>query len=339
MTFGIYQKSSEPPALVESDIGYPRSVDVLGLTKHGVQAVVYFCQTDDSPDAYGWKTACSNGWDVSNEIVGWTALPAPEMAPGLLDYNWNVEQAKRIKQSIESLNKARHSLLQPLLRNYRALAPEQLEELLHALSAGEDLQDIRRQVGCSSAPWSSLESLPDWLANECMDEIRRHGWPNEGRIGFIKKKASEFGYHFNFAGNIFMYAGEQPEPTTDPRLIKKKSSAMSTCSLDLAEREAVATALEIVGAEDLSDDGRQDSITVHGAFANAIISEQLQTLEARERSGVEGEPIRISRGGHLEIWCNGFYVEGSGVRRLVHTAARKVLGIEPEPISDPRRTK
>lgn len=339
MIFGIFQKPSEPPALVESDIGYPRSVDVLGLTKQGSQAVVFFCQTDDSPDTYGWKTACSNCWDVSTEIVGWTALPAPAMASGLLDYNWDVEQAKRIKHSIESLDDARHSLLQPLLRNYRDLAPEQLEELLHGLSPGQDFQDVRAQVGRNTSPFESLVSLPEWLAQECREEIRKHGWPNEGRIGFIKRKASEFGYRYNFAGNIFMYAGEQPEPTTDPRLNNKESSSMGTCSLELAEREAVATALEIVGAEDLSDDGRQDSITVHGAFANAIISEQLQTLEARERSGVEGEPIRISRGGHLEIWCNGFYVEGSGVRRLVHTAARKVLGTEPEPISDPRRTK
>lgn len=323
MTFGIFQKLSEAPALIERDIGYPRSNDVLGLMASGNQAVVRYCQTDDSPDTFGWITACSNGFDVTNQIVGWTELPAAAMPSGLLDYCWNVDQAKRIKQSIEALDKVRNDLLKPLLSNYRALAAEQLHEVLQALPPGEIFCDVSSQVARSTAPFQSLSSLPKWLVDECLDEVRKHGWPNQSRISFIKQKASELGYSYNFAGNLFIYAGEQPEPLTDPRLKEDSYS------------EEIASALEIVGAEDFSDDGRYGSITVHGAFANAIISEQLDSLETRKRFGVEGEPVRISRMGRLEVWCNGFYVEGRGVRKLVHDAARKLLGTETEQKSKP----
>ena len=95
--------------------------------------------------------------------------------------------------------------------------------------------------------------------------------------------------------------------------------------IDEIEFKAIEATLRIVGAEDCSDDGCAGVIVIHGAFANAIVSEQLQTLDARTRFGVEGEPVRVSRYGHLEFWCNGFYMEGPGVRSVVHNAARKVL--------------
>jgi hypothetical protein len=102
---------------------------------------------------------------------------------------------------------------------------------------------------------------------------------------------------------------------------------MDNQAIENGEREAIDAALRIVGAEDFSDDGCSGEVVVHGAFANAIISEQLQSLETRKRFGVEGEPVQVRRYGHLEFRCNGFWVEGTGVRRIVHSAARKVLGI------------
>lgn len=88
--------------------------------------------------------------------------------------------------------------------------------------------------------------------------------------------------------------------------------------------EPIAAALLIVGAEDFSDDGTPGVVVVEGAFANAIMAEQLRNPDARQKFDVIDKPVRISRTSQLEVWCNGFYVEGSGVRGLVHRAARTV---------------
>lgn len=83
-------------------------------------------------------------------------------------------------------------------------------------------------------------------------------------------------------------------------------------------------ALRIVGAEDFSDDGQAGVVTVSGAFASAIIVEMASDPEARRRLGLDDQPVRISRMGGLEIWCNGFYLEGRSVRGVVHSAWRTV---------------
>jgi hypothetical protein len=217
MPFGIFEPASTPPVLVEAYTGYPRSVDVLGLTKQGEQIVVVYCQTDDEPDLYGWRTTCRNAWDVTDEIVGWMSLPAPIVRGGEMDDSTRVEQSKQLQQLIASLTEARDKIILPLMRDLRSHAPEQLEELLHGLSAGFLFSETRSTLSRCSSPYSSLMHLPDWLRQECRDEIRKHGWPNEGRVAFIKNQAKEFGYRYDFATNGFVYIGPEPEPVTDPR--------------------------------------------------------------------------------------------------------------------------
>ncbi|WP_242560015.1 MULTISPECIES: hypothetical protein [Pandoraea] len=84
----------------------------------------------------------------------------------------------------------------------------------------------------------------------------------------------------------------------------------------------VDRALQIVGAEDLSDDGVSGVVTVDGLFAAEVIAAMVSDPDARKRLGLDGQPVRISRMGGLEIWCNGFYMEGKGVRSVIHRAAR-----------------
>ncbi|MHC2876598.1 hypothetical protein [Ralstonia sp. 121560039-2] len=86
----------------------------------------------------------------------------------------------------------------------------------------------------------------------------------------------------------------------------------------------VDRALRIVGAEDFSDEGQSGVVTVSGDFASAIVGELASDPEARRRMGLDDQPVRISRMGGLEVWCNGFYIEGRGVRGVVHRAARAV---------------
>ena len=68
----------------------------------------------------------------------------------------------------------------------------------------------------------------------------------------------------------------------------------------------VAQALRIVGAEDFSDDGQSGVVTVSGDFASAIMGQLASDPDARRRMGLDDQPVRISRMGGLEIWCNGF---------------------------------
>ncbi len=86
----------------------------------------------------------------------------------------------------------------------------------------------------------------------------------------------------------------------------------------------VDQALRIVGAADFSDAGKSGVLTVVGGFAAALIGQMVSDPEARRRLGLDGEPVRVSRMGSLELWCNGFYMEGRGVRGVVHRAARTV---------------
>jgi hypothetical protein len=92
-------------------------------------------------------------------------------------------------------------------------------------------------------------------------------------------------------------------------------------------------ALMIVGDEYGATNGRQSSMTVTGDFATAIMTAHLDSEQGRMALGIHQQPVEIRRGAVLEIWCNGFYVEGSGVRRIVHSAVRTMLNM-PEPTAE-----
>lgn len=101
-------------------------------------------------------------------------------------------------------------------------------------------------------------------------------------------------------------------------------------TLPLEGNDAIAKALAIVGNEDGTGAGVDGSVIVQGEFASAIMRVQMPCIEARNRFGVLDRPVEVSRLGKLEVWCRGFYVEGRGVRRLVHQAAREVGYLQPE---------
>lgn len=88
----------------------------------------------------------------------------------------------------------------------------------------------------------------------------------------------------------------------------------------------IQAALRIVGAEDYSDGGGSGEITVSGPFAATIVREHMPDDESRKMRGLENAPVRISRYSHLELWCNGYYIEGRGVRGLIHRSVRSVCG-------------
>jgi hypothetical protein len=102
-------------------------------------------------------------------------------------------------------------------------------------------------------------------------------------------------------------------------------TAQKPLRLSAEDQIEIGTALSIVGAEDFSNDGQMGHIEVHGVLANAIMTAHFPDEEVRKFRGLIDQPVRVSRSGHLEIWCNGFYVEGKGVRGLVHRAVRELL--------------
>lgn len=88
------------------------------------------------------------------------------------------------------------------------------------------------------------------------------------------------------------------------------------------QAEQVSRLLYIVGTEDGTDKGAEGRITVEGALGREIMKE-VQPLRAH---WFDGKPVRVSReGGKLEICCDGWYLEGRGVRAVVHTAIRQTL--------------
>lgn len=81
-------------------------------------------------------------------------------------------------------------------------------------------------------------------------------------------------------------------------------------------------ALRIAGPEDFSYDGKFGSVQLTGHFAEALI-DNIRGC-AHNRSWFEGKEVCVRRGGGLEVWCDGVYVEGQPVRRIVHAAARQI---------------
>ena len=104
-----------------------------------------------------------------------------------------------------------------------------------------------------------------------------------------------------------------------------KAANPEDCAMSKSNQADVSHALRIVGAEDFSDDGQSGVVTVSGDFASAIMGQLASDPEARRRMGLDDQPVRISRMGGLEICCNGFDIEGRGVRAVVHRAARSVM--------------
>ncbi|WHS57681.1 hypothetical protein [Pseudomonas sp. G2-4] len=92
-----------------------------------------------------------------------------------------------------------------------------------------------------------------------------------------------------------------------------------------ADLKVVQKALAIAGPEDFTSDGGSGVVTVYGEFADSILRAKFPNDDARARLGLKGRPVRIARGSHLEIWCDGFYMEGAQVRGIVHRAAQCVL--------------
>ena len=65
---------NEPPEMLASEYGWPMSEPVLGFSKYGRMQVVTYEQVDDDyvPE---WRTACSERWNVTDELTHWMNLP------------------------------------------------------------------------------------------------------------------------------------------------------------------------------------------------------------------------------------------------------------------------
>lgn len=88
-------------------------------------------------------------------------------------------------------------------------------------------------------------------------------------------------------------------------------------------------ALRIVGPEDFSSDGEEGRIVIEGEFAAAIVEQIWDNPDYRKMQGLDNQPVRLSRLGGLEIWVNGAYTEGRGVRGVIHRAARTLQSRVP----------
>lgn len=88
--------------------------------------------------------------------------------------------------------------------------------------------------------------------------------------------------------------------------------------MDIADQ--IVAALAIAGPEDFSADGQEGVLEATGVFAQAIIDSL--GFSAQHAVRFKGHPVRVSRMGMLELWCDGWYMEGRGIRRVVHQASR-----------------
>lgn len=84
----------------------------------------------------------------------------------------------------------------------------------------------------------------------------------------------------------------------------------------------IEKALRISGPEDFSYDGEGGVIYITGHYAEAII-DNIQGC-SQYRRPFKDKAVRVRRGGGLEVWCDGVYVEGQPVRRILHAAARQI---------------
>ncbi|MHD0644440.1 hypothetical protein ACYPKM_02235 [Pseudomonas aeruginosa] len=85
----------------------------------------------------------------------------------------------------------------------------------------------------------------------------------------------------------------------------------------LTQNDQLLKAIEIVGSRDFSIEGECGQVEMTGELAKTVIISWFENAEFRRDHGLDGAPIKLSRNGHLEIWCNGIYFEGTGVRTLM----------------------
>lgn len=89
---------------------------------------------------------------------------------------------------------------------------------------------------------------------------------------------------------------------------------------NISQGDQIQKAIAICGPRDLSRDGENGNVEITGEFAAFVISRWFNNPDYRKMHSMDGAPIRLSRSGHLELWCQGVYTEGSGVRGIIHDA-------------------
>ena len=84
----------------------------------------------------------------------------------------------------------------------------------------------------------------------------------------------------------------------------------------------IEKALEITGAEDMSDAGKTGLLIIpaNSELAEAVI--KALRLAPQYEGRFRGYDFRLSRSCSIELWCNGWYCEGSSVRLIMHRAAK-----------------
>lgn len=75
----VWTPVSSPPTTTSQEYEWPRYEPVLGITKHGRIHVVAYEQVDEDCEPT-WRTACSERWDVTDDITHWMNLPQPPNA-------------------------------------------------------------------------------------------------------------------------------------------------------------------------------------------------------------------------------------------------------------------
>jgi len=88
-------------------------------------------------------------------------------------------------------------------------------------------------------------------------------------------------------------------------------------SLCEADRQLLEELRRIAGEVDGSG-GENGSVVAVGRVADALVDSF--GLSDSFLSALRGRPVRVRRSGGLEIWVNGFYIEGRGVRAVVAKA-------------------
>jgi hypothetical protein len=90
------------------------------------------------------------------------------------------------------------------------------------------------------------------------------------------------------------------------------------------DQREIDNALVIVGDEHFTTYGTQGSIEVRGALANAIMTAYEPSETKRKAQGLIDQPVKISRGSQLDVWCTGMHLQDIDARRLVHCAVNQL---------------
>lgn len=84
----------------------------------------------------------------------------------------------------------------------------------------------------------------------------------------------------------------------------------------------IEKALAIAGAVDFSNDGENGTLIIpaNSEVAEAIIKAMRWAHQHEGR--LRGHDMRLQRSGSIELWCNGWYSEGTSVRHIIDRAAK-----------------